>query len=89
LQEQDPSAVDASPNLTTMGILELETELLRIILEYVVSEPEKPISLEKRAYLSDNTVFAKRPQTTGRDSKSRARCTTCEEVQLHGTVLLC
>jgi hypothetical protein len=52
LQEQDPSAVDASPNLTIMGILELETELLRIILEYVASEPEKPISLEKRAYLS-------------------------------------
>jgi hypothetical protein len=38
-----------------MGILELETELLRIILEYVASEPEKPISLERRAYLSQES----------------------------------
>jgi hypothetical protein len=38
-----------------MGLLELETELLRIILEYVASEPEKPISLERRAYLSQES----------------------------------
>jgi hypothetical protein len=38
-----------------MGLLELETELLRIILEYVASEPEKPISLDRRAYLSQES----------------------------------
>jgi hypothetical protein len=38
-----------------MGILDLADELLRIILEYVASEPEKPISLERRAYLSQES----------------------------------
>jgi hypothetical protein len=38
-----------------MGILDLADELLRIILEHVASEPEKLISLERRAYLSQES----------------------------------
>jgi hypothetical protein len=38
-----------------MGILNLADELLRIILEHVASEPEKLISLERRAYLSQES----------------------------------
>jgi hypothetical protein len=38
-----------------MGILDLADELLREILEHVTSEPEKLISLERRAYLSQES----------------------------------
>ncbi|KAF1841862.1 uncharacterized protein K460DRAFT_293080 [Cucurbitaria berberidis CBS 394.84] len=38
-----------------MGILDLADELLRIILEHVASEPEKLISLDRRAYLSQES----------------------------------
>ncbi|KAJ4343857.1 hypothetical protein N0V87_000140 [Didymella glomerata] len=38
-----------------MGILDLADELLRIIFEHVASEPEKLISLERRAYLSQES----------------------------------
>lgn len=38
-----------------MGILHLADELLRIILENVTSEPEKLVSLERRAYLSQES----------------------------------
>jgi len=38
-----------------MGILHLADELLRIVLENVTSEPEKLISLERRAYLSQES----------------------------------
>ncbi|KAH3960006.1 hypothetical protein HBI70_202260 [Parastagonospora nodorum] len=38
-----------------MGILDLADELLRIILEHVASEPEKLISLKRRAYLSQES----------------------------------
>ena len=38
-----------------MSILDLADELLRIILEHVASEPEKLISLERRAYLSQES----------------------------------
>jgi hypothetical protein len=40
---------------SAMGILDLADELLRIILEHVASEPEKLISLERRAYLSQES----------------------------------
>ncbi|KAF2823325.1 hypothetical protein CC86DRAFT_66028 [Ophiobolus disseminans] len=38
-----------------MALLDLADELLRIILEHVASEPEKLISLERRAYLSQES----------------------------------
>ncbi|KAG9189681.1 hypothetical protein G6011_06549 [Alternaria panax] len=38
-----------------MGILDLADELLRIILEYVASESERPLGLERRAYLSQES----------------------------------
>ncbi|KAH9863260.1 hypothetical protein IAQ61_009537 [Plenodomus lingam] len=38
-----------------MGILDLADELLRIVLENVTSEPEKLTSLERRAYLSQES----------------------------------
>ena len=37
------------------NILDLADELLRIILEHVASEPEKLISLDRRAYLSQES----------------------------------
>lgn len=38
-----------------MGITDLADEILRLILEHVASEPEKLISLERRAYLSQES----------------------------------
>jgi hypothetical protein len=45
-----------------MGILDLADELLRIIFEHVASEPEKLISLERRAYLSQESFNQTRPK---------------------------
>jgi hypothetical protein len=42
-------------DISAMGILDLADELLRIILEHVASEPEKLISLERRAYPSQES----------------------------------
>lgn len=41
--------------MSAPGILALADELLRIILEHVASEPEKLISLDRRAYLSQES----------------------------------
>jgi hypothetical protein len=38
-----------------MGILELSNELLREILDHIESDPEKLISLDRRAYLSQES----------------------------------
>jgi hypothetical protein len=43
-------------------ILDLADELLRIILEHVASEPEKLISLDRRAYLSQESFFYSPPE---------------------------
>jgi hypothetical protein len=38
-----------------MGILDLSNELLREILDHIESDPEKLISVERRAYLSQES----------------------------------
>jgi len=38
-----------------MRIIDFETEILRLIVEHVASEPERLISLDKRAYLSQES----------------------------------
>jgi len=67
-----------------MGILDLADELLRIILEYVASEPEKPISLERRAYLSQESFKLPVPQEDNQVQTIAAFRLTCRRFALIG-----
>ncbi|KAI5375629.1 hypothetical protein J4E82_005580 [Alternaria postmessia] len=69
-----------------MGILDLADELLRIILEYVASEPEKPISLERRAYLSQESFKLPLPlEPDDADTVAKFRL-TCRKFALLGVI---
>ncbi|EFQ89078.1 hypothetical protein PTT_14779 [Pyrenophora teres f. teres 0-1] len=69
-----------------MGILDLADELLRIILEYVASEPEKPISLERRAYLSQESFKLPVPQEDNQVQTIAAFRLTCRKFSDLGVI---
>jgi hypothetical protein len=63
---------------TTMGILDLADELLRIILENVAAEPEQLISLQKRAYLSQESFKLYSPPEPDRSEDIESFRLTCK-----------
>ncbi|KNG47348.1 f-box domain-containing protein [Stemphylium lycopersici] len=69
-----------------MGILNLADELLRIILEYVASEPEKPISLERRAYLSQESFKLPVPHDNNQAQTIAAFRLTCRKFSDLGVI---
>ncbi|KAF1832719.1 hypothetical protein BDW02DRAFT_590199 [Decorospora gaudefroyi] len=69
-----------------MGILDLADELLRIILEYIAAEPEKPISLERRAYLSQESFKLPAPQEPDQAETIAAFRLTCRKFSDLGVI---
>ncbi|KAF1942176.1 hypothetical protein EJ02DRAFT_181155 [Clathrospora elynae] len=69
-----------------MGILDLADELLRIILEYIASEPEKPISLERRAYLSQESFKLPPPPEPDQAQTIAAFRLTCRKFSELGVI---
>jgi hypothetical protein len=66
-----------------MGILDLADELLRIILEHISQEPEKLISLERRAYLSQESFqnpTKLEPDQTQNIARFRLTCRRCKNL---------
>lgn len=55
LPNTTPACPWASVNMAKLNLLDLGNDLLRIILEHLALEPEKLISLERRAYLSQES----------------------------------
>lgn len=69
-----------------MGILDLADELLRIILEHIASEPEKLISLERRAYLSQESFKAPPPLEPDQAQTIAAFRLTCRKFSDLGVI---
>ena len=69
-----------------MGILDLADELLRIILEHIASEPEKLISLERRAYLSQESFRAPPPLEPDQAQTIAAFRLTCTKFSHLGVI---
>ena len=69
-----------------MGILDLADELLRIILEEIASEPEKLISLERRAYLSQESFKQPPPLEPDQAQSIAAFRLTCRKFSNLGVI---
>ncbi|KAH8726811.1 hypothetical protein GQ44DRAFT_612945 [Phaeosphaeriaceae sp. PMI808] len=69
-----------------MGILDLADELLRIILEHVASEPEKLISLERRAYLSQESFKPQPPPEPDQAQNIASFRLTCRKFSSLGVI---
>ncbi|KAF1913633.1 hypothetical protein BDU57DRAFT_317091 [Ampelomyces quisqualis] len=71
---------------TAMGILDLADELLRIILEHVASEPEKLISLDRRAYLSQESFKLYSPPEPDQAENIESLRLTCKRFSDLGAI---
>lgn len=69
-----------------MGLHDLADELLRIILEQITAEPEKLISLERRAYLSQESFKAPPPPEPDQAQTIAAFRLTCRRFSNLGAI---
>ena len=72
-----------------MSILDLSNELLREILDHIESDPEKLISLDRRAYLSQESFrLTPPPDRDQAETIANFRLTCTQPPKVHGLFAL-